>query len=369
MASPRSGSGCEVKNWNGVDAPHSSPWKSIGVNGPARVSSAAQASWSSSRCSVNRSPRARLPIWSWFWLQTTSRHVGIVSVSIGGSVVALAEGRVGPVVEEPLLAHLGESAHWLEVGVVAGGLPGQGHVYGVVEVVAPLRVQSEPARFPGRDQLRVVEVGLGDQRQRAADEGGQRGHLDRHLLQQVQVGAVGECVYGVDSQPVHVIVVEPHQRVVEDVAPYLGRAVTVQVDQRAPRVRALRLQVRPEQRQVVARRAEVVVDHVLDHAEPGGVAAVDEPLVRRGPAVLLRHRGPEHAVVAPVVGPVDRVDRHHLDEVDTDRTQVVELAQRGVEGAFGREGADVQLVDHAARKLTAGPRAVRPRETGGVERA
>ena len=49
---PSSGSGCEVKNWNGVDAAHSSPMNSIGVNGPHRVSSAAQASWSSSRCSV-----------------------------------------------------------------------------------------------------------------------------------------------------------------------------------------------------------------------------------------------------------------------------------------------------------------------------
>ena len=33
---PSSGSGCEVKNWNGVDAAHSSPWKSIGVNGPGQ---------------------------------------------------------------------------------------------------------------------------------------------------------------------------------------------------------------------------------------------------------------------------------------------------------------------------------------------
>ena len=72
-----------MKNWNGVDAAHSSPWNSIGVNGPHSVSSAAHASWSSSSASVIRSPTARLPIWSWFWLQTTSRHVGIAAVSIG----------------------------------------------------------------------------------------------------------------------------------------------------------------------------------------------------------------------------------------------------------------------------------------------
>ena len=72
-----------MKNWNGVEAAHSSPWKSIGVNGPASVSIAAQTSWSSSRWAVSRSPTARLPIWSWFWLATTSRQVGILAVSIG----------------------------------------------------------------------------------------------------------------------------------------------------------------------------------------------------------------------------------------------------------------------------------------------
>ncbi len=79
---PSSGSSWEVKNWNGVAAAHSSPWKSIGVNGPHRVSRAAQASWSSSSFSVIRSPTARLPTWSWFWLQTTRRQVGIAAVSI-----------------------------------------------------------------------------------------------------------------------------------------------------------------------------------------------------------------------------------------------------------------------------------------------
>ncbi len=83
VASASSGSSCEVKNWNGDDAAHSSPWKSIGVNGPASVSSAAHASWSSSSASTIRSPTARLPIWSWFCAQTTSRHDGIAAVSMG----------------------------------------------------------------------------------------------------------------------------------------------------------------------------------------------------------------------------------------------------------------------------------------------
>ena len=155
-----------MKNWNGVDAAHSSPWKSIGVNGPHSVSSAAQASWSSSSASVIRSPTARLPIWSWFWLETTSRQVGMARVSIGDAVVTLAERRVGPVVEEPPLAHLRQRAQRLEVGVVAVRLAGERHVQGVVEVVAPLRVEPVAAGLARRHQDRVVEVGLGDQGER-----------------------------------------------------------------------------------------------------------------------------------------------------------------------------------------------------------
>lgn len=54
-----------VKNCQGVVAPHSSPMKSIGVNGPVSVSAAAQASSPGERAADSRSPWARLPIWSW----------------------------------------------------------------------------------------------------------------------------------------------------------------------------------------------------------------------------------------------------------------------------------------------------------------
>ena len=131
---------------------------------------------------------------------------------------------------------------------------------------------------------------------------------------------------------------------------------------RSPQVLRPVLEVGPEQRQVVPRRAEVVVDDVLHDPEPGGVAGVDEALVRRRPAVRLGDREPVDAVVAPVAGAVERVDRHQLDQVDADRAQVVELLDRGVEGALGREGADVELVDHRAGELSAGPGVVGPGE-------
>ena len=118
---------------------------SIGVNGPAKVSTAAIASWPASSVADSRSPAARLPIWSWFWLATTSRDAGTSVVSIGAAVVATAERRERAVVEEATAVDLGQRVEALEVGVVPERLAGQRHVQRVVEVVAPLAVQAVAA--------------------------------------------------------------------------------------------------------------------------------------------------------------------------------------------------------------------------------
>ena len=162
---------------------------------------------------------------------------------------------------------------------------------------------------------------------------------------------------------------EPRLHAVEDVAPDLRGALAVEVDQVAPGVGGVGLQVGPELREVVARRTEMVVHDVLHHAQAGCVGGVDEALVRLRAAVLLIDDEPEHAVVAPVVGAVERVHRQQLHQVDAELDEVVEVRRRGIEGALRRERAEVQLVDHRARELAPGPPVVTPLEGRGVERA
>jgi hypothetical protein len=174
---------------------------------------------------------------------------------------------------------------------------------------------------------------------------------------------VDQSVHRIEPQAVDMVIAEPQLRVVEDVAAHLG---FVEVDGRAPGVGALGVQVRAVLGQVVAARSEVVVDDVLDDAESARVAGVDEALVGGRAAVGLLHRVPEHAVVAPVVGAVEAVDRQHLDEVDAEVDEVVEALDRRVERSLRGEGADVQLVDGAARELPAGPAGVGPGEGSRV---
>ncbi|MCY1235688.1 hypothetical protein D9M72_483130 [compost metagenome] len=135
----------------------------------------------------------------------------------GPPVVPAAEAGVAAVVEEPVAQHLGQGAQRIEVAVVPLRLAADVHVDGVVEVVAPLALQSVPVDVAGVQQAGVVEVRLRDHGDRAA---GFRGHSvaqGTELLQEVDRPLVLEGVHGVDPQPVDVVVPEPHGRVVQDV--------------------------------------------------------------------------------------------------------------------------------------------------------
>ena len=111
-----------------------------------------------------------------------------------------------------------------EVGVVAVRLAGQRHVQRVVHVVVPLGRHPATALGRGGDHHGVVEVALGDEVERSAELGRQRGHLVGQLGEEVRPGVVVERVHGVEAQRVDVEVAEPAQRVVDEEAAHLGRA-------------------------------------------------------------------------------------------------------------------------------------------------
>ena len=244
-----------------------------------------------------------------------------------------AKRRPRAVVEEAVRHHLGERAQRLEVGVVTADFPGQRDVNGVVEVVAPLCVHAVAADLGGRDHLRVVQVGLGDQRDRPSEFLCEGVTAVGEFGEDVRVTGVGERVDGIETEAVDVVVAHPHQGVVDHVATDL---VLVEVDRGTPCVRLAVTKVRAEHGQVVAARTEMVVHDVLDHGETERMAGVDEALVRGRAAVALVDGVPEHAVVPPVPRPVEGVDRQHLHEVDAQFDEMGESPDRRVERALGR---------------------------------
>ncbi len=168
------------------------------------------------------------------------------------------------------------------------------------------------------------------------------------LLHEVDRRAVDIRVDRVQAQPVHVVVAQPHQRVVAEEAPHLVRACILQVDGVAPRRFVLIGEVRPEAADVIAGWAEVVVNHVHDDAKPLAVRRVYQALQAVWPAVGRVRRKQVHAVVAPAVLARELRKRQQLNVRHAQLAQVVELRNRPVAGAFRRKRADVQLVNDRA---------------------
>lgn len=112
-------------------------------------------------------------------------------------------------VEEALLADLRQRRQRREVGVIAIRLAGQGDVQRVMEVVAPLGIDAGAATLTRRDQQRVVEVTLGDQRQRPTQVCRQCADLGGEFFEQMSLGGVDQGIGSLQAQPVDVEVAQP----------------------------------------------------------------------------------------------------------------------------------------------------------------
>ena len=109
--------------------------------------------------------------------------------------------------------------------------------------------------------------------------------------------------------------------------PHLVAARSVEVDGRAPvRPVALR-EVGAELGQIVSGRAQVVVHHVDDHAEPGAVTGVHEAFETLRTAIGVVWGKQVDAVVAPPPIAREFGDRHHLDGVDSELDEVRQAAR------------------------------------------
>ena len=266
-------------------------------------------------------------------------------------------------VHEPLAVRLRDVLERPEVLVVALTFAGEIRVQGVVEVVRPLRVQTQPAVVAGRGDTPVVLIGLGDQQELPVV----RIRGLRQLLQERPGGLVHDPVDGVEPQRIDMELARPAQRVLHEAPSHVVRARPVEVDRLAPRRAIPDGEVRPVVGENVPLRAEVVVHDVEHHREASRMASVDEPLVPLRAAVRVVHGEGEHAVVSPVPRTRELRDRHRLDRGHPQVDKILEVGDDRVERPFAREGPDVQLVDHVVGGRDRPPSAVRPLERGGVE--
>ena len=201
----------------------------------------------------------------------------------GGEVSARLTARAAAVARVLALVGeaLGEGAterrrRRLVIGIVAASLAREQRVQGVVHVVVPLR--TEERRAVAGEEVGLVAVVLEHEVDLPLGAGALGHHL-RQLDEHVRAGLVAHRLDRVQAKAVHVELLEPVKGVVDHEGPNDLGARAVEVDRRAPR----RLAGRVEEGgrvtgQVVALGPEVVVDHVEEHGQAAGVGGVDEAL-------------------------------------------------------------------------------------------
>ncbi len=147
----------------------------------------------------------------------------------------------------------------------------------MVPIIGPGGVKAIASGLALAHESWIVEIRLGDDKGRTPQLSPKLLHFDRELFQHVHWALVHDRVHGVEPQPVHVIVANPHQRVVDDEAPHLVAAGAVEVDRGSPVGVMTVAEVRSELRKEVAGRPQVVVDHVHHDSKPCCVARIDQP--------------------------------------------------------------------------------------------
>ncbi|EXF46710.1 hypothetical protein BAY1663_00874 [Pseudomonas sp. BAY1663] len=184
-----------------------------------------------------------------------------------------------------------------------------------------------------------------------------------HALGQLgEEAAVGNGVHRIQAQAVEAVVEQPHQRVIDEEVPYFAAA---EVDGIAPGG----LLVMPEEvpsvaPQVVAVRAEVVVDHIEKHHQAQAVGRVDQVLELFRAAVGGFRRVGQDAVVAPVAVAGKFGDRHQFDGGDAQLDEPGQVLLHCGESAIE---AGMQLVEHRLVPGPAAPLGVAPAVTGVID--
>ena len=157
-------------------------------------------------------------------------------------------------------------------------------------------------------------------------------------------------MHGIETQPVEPVLLEPVERIVDI---ELAHDWLAEVDRLAPRgIEFAGEEFRRITVQLIAGRAEVIVDDIEQNHQPMLVCTIDERLQLLGRAVGPIRGEREDSVVAPVTPPDEVGDRHQLDRSHAEFREVGQALDGPGEGAGGREGADMQLVDHG---LAPGP--------------
>src|SRR6267142_5822745 len=106
----------------------------------------------------------------------------------------------------------------------------------------------------------------------------QVGNFTGQLLEKIRRRGIDDRMHGVESQPVEMIVAQPHEGVVTEKSSYLIAKRSVQVDGCSPWSRVAVGEIGTETVQVVSSGSQVVVNNVKNNGQAARMAGVNQTL-------------------------------------------------------------------------------------------
>ena len=146
-------------------------------------------------------------------------------------------------------------------------------------------------------------------------------------------------MHRIQAQSIHVVMGQPHQRVVDQEAAHLGRPGFFEVDCVTPGRGMVIGEVRSKLAQVITYRTKVVVDHVQQHGESFAMACIHEPLEVVGLPVGIERRIQIHSVITPSTLAGEIRNRHQLHVGHAQVFQIVQVGLSRLERSFRSKGA------------------------------
>src|SRR5215510_10243279 len=148
----------------------------------------------------------------------------------------------------------------------------------VMEIVAPLRVESpSPPTNIGDDSV-VIEVTFGNDQDGPPQCSGLSMNSLTQLLHYVGRASVKDAVDRIQPQHINMVLGNPVQGVIDEIAAYLGAAFTIEVHSLTPRSLITVSEIGTVLTKVVSLRPEVVVDHIQHYSQFFFVAGIDQCL-------------------------------------------------------------------------------------------
>src|ERR1700756_2257910 len=204
-----------------------------------------------------------------------------------------------------------------EILVITALLARHQNVRRMMEIVVPLGMQTVAVRLARQHKSRVIQVAFGDEVHLASGLLGEGLHLTPEQFEKWLGVAVYDSVDGIQAESINMELLEPIEGILHKKSDYFVAVRSVEVDGLPPR-RAISVgEIWAEVRQVIALRAEVVIDHVEHNRHFTLMTSVHESFQSLRPAVTVLHGERVYAVVAPIPIARELGDRHQLESCDS----------------------------------------------------